>query len=37
MRHVPVFCDDLQALDGLNITHNIVQDQGTVLFNPGFC
>lgn len=34
MRHVAVFGDDLEPLDGLGVADNVVEEDGAILFDP---
>jgi hypothetical protein len=34
MRHVPVFANDLEALDGLAVANYVVEVDGAIFFDP---
>lgn len=34
MRHVPISANDLEALDRLAVTNNVIEVDGAVFFDP---
>lgn len=34
MRHISIFCNDLQAFDGLGVADDVVQEYRAVLLDP---
>lgn len=34
MGHISILCDDLQSVDSLIVSHNLIKEEGSVLLYP---